>query len=202
MVLELLINWIVNTISTLGYYGVFFLSAIESANIPIPSEVILPFSGYLAYMGRFSFWAVVFVAGFGNLFGSLVSYWIGLKGGRGFVNNYGKYFFMHSRHLEKSERWFARWGNSVIFFSRLLPGVRTFVSLPAGIAKMNLKKFVIYTLAGSLIWSALLAALGFWMGENWSALMTIFREFEVLIVLVGVIGIIVWKLRRKFKTKA
>ena len=200
MVLELLINWIVNVISALGYSGVLILSAIESANIPIPSEVIVPFSGYLAYTGRFSFWAVVAAAGFGNLLGSLVSYWIGLKGGRKFVSKYGKFIFMETRHLEKAEKWFARWGNSAIFFSRLLPGIRTFISLPAGIAKMNLRKFVIYTLAGSLIWSALLAGLGFWSGENWSSRMIFFREFEVLLIVLGIIGVVAWKLRKKSKT--
>jgi membrane protein DedA with SNARE-associated domain len=197
MVLEILINWMVGLISSLGYPGLFLLSAIESANIPIPSEVIVPFSGYLAWVGRFSFWAVVATAGLGNLFGSLVSYWIGLKGGRPFVHKYGKYLFIHDSHLEKAERWFARWGNAAIFLSRLLPAVRTFISLPAGIAKMDLKKFTIYTLVGSLIWSTVLAAAGFQLGSNWDTLMGLFREFDILIIAAGVIIVVVWKFRKK-----
>ncbi len=197
MVLELIIEWVINIISALGYPGIFLLSALESANIPIPSEVIVPFSGYLAYTTRFSFWAVVAAAGFGNLFGSLISYYIGLKGGRPIVKKYGKYFFVHDRHLDMAERWFARWGNSAVFFSRLLPAVRTFVSLPAGIGKMDLKKFTFYTLAGSLIWSTVLAAFGFWLGEKWTTLMGIFRQFEVLLFAIGIIIVIVWKFRRR-----
>jgi membrane protein DedA with SNARE-associated domain len=202
MALEFIINWIIDFISTLGYPGIFFLSAIESANIPIPSEVIVPFGGYLAYIGKFSFWAVVAAAGFGNLFGSLLSYWIGLKGGRPFVHKYGKYIFVQDRHVEEAERWFARWGNAAVFISRLLPAVRTFISLPAGIARMDLKKFTIYSLVGSLIWSTVLAAFGLWLGENWTTLMAIFNQFEILLFVVGLVVLIIWKFRKQiFKRK-
>lgn len=194
MVLEILVNWVIGVISALGYPGILVLSAIESANIPIPSEVIVPFSGYLAWAGRFSFWAVVAAAGLGNLLGSLLSYWIGLRGGRAFVQRYCRYLFVH---ISRAERWFERWGDIAVFIGRLLPGVRTFISLPAGMGRMDLKKFAIYTLAGSLIWSAMLAAFGLWLGPNWETLIGIFREFEVLIVLAGIALLVIWKMRKR-----
>ena len=138
-------------ISSFGYFGVFIAMAIESACIPLPSEIILPFTGYMVFLGHFSFWQATVIATLGNLFGGLVAYYVGVWGGRPFLKRYGRYFFINEKELAWTERLFERHGEMTVFVGRMLPIVRTFISLPAGIARMNPLKMATYTALGAFI---------------------------------------------------
>lgn len=190
---------VINTISTTGYFGVFILMALESACIPIPSEVILPFSGFLVWEGRFVLWQVVLWGALGNLFGSIVAYAVGYFGGRRAIEKYGKYILISGHDLDLADNWFKKYGQATVFFSRLLPVVRTFISLPAGIARMDFKKFCFYTFAGCLPWSWLLAYFGVVMGENWEGLKVYFHKFDLIIGVIIILGI-VWWVRRHLRS--
>src|SRR3990167_2595418 len=187
-IIAFLTQLIISVIKSAGYTGIFLLMAAESALIPIPSEVTMPFAGYLASIGQFNFLAVVLVGAFANLFGSLLAYYLGYYGGetvvRQIIRSYGKYVLISENELNRSESWFRKYGDKIVFFSRILPIVRTFISLPAGIAKMNVWKFSIFTLIGSLIWSVLLTYVGFVLGQNWHSLEVYYRKFEIFIVIV------------------
>ncbi|MBC7104556.1 MAG: DedA family protein, partial [Firmicutes bacterium] len=135
--------------------------AVESCNIPLPSEVILPYGGYLVSTGRLEFWWAALAGTAGGTAGSAVSYYIGLYGGRPFLNRYGRYFGVTPQKLALAERWFARYGEATVFFTRLLPVIRTFISLPAGVARMNFPRFLVYTFLGSLPWSLALTYVGY-----------------------------------------
>ena len=194
-ILGWLAGWAVGVIESTGELGVFVLMAAESANIPIPSEIIMPFGGFAASAGSLSFWGVVFAGALGNLVGSLVSYWIGLKGGRPVLERWGKYLLIHPADLERGHRLFHRYGLAIAFWSRLLPVVRTFISLPAGINRAPLLTFSLFTFLGSFLWSWLLAWLGFTLGENWEVIRPHFENFSWLIVGFTILGIIlyVWR---------
>jgi membrane protein DedA with SNARE-associated domain len=196
--IELLSVFIVATIARLGYAGVVLLMAIESACIPLPSEIIMPFSGYLVYTGRFNLWAVGVAGAFGCVVGSLVAYWVGMYGGRPLIEKYGRYVLVSSHDLDMADRWFARFGEVIVFASRLLPAVRTFIAFPAGVARMNLKKFIIYTFAGSLPWCIGLAYVGQRLGEKWDqdpTLKNLFHRFDFIIgiLLVAAVAWWVWR---------
>ena len=185
-----LANFVIHTISNTGYLGIFFLMIAESALIPIPSEIIMPFSGYLASTGKLNPVFIILAGSIGNLVGSLIAYFIGVKLGREFIVKYGKYVLLKKSHLEWSESYFKKYGNGSTFISRLLPAVRTYISLPAGVAKMNLKKFSIYTFAGSVIWSAMLTYVGIALGDQWTKI----RHYSDYIdgaVIAGIIIIII-----------
>src|SRR6266853_5596110 len=193
--IELLSVFIVATISRLGYAGVVLLMAIESACIPLPSEIIMPFSGYLVYTGRFNLWAVGVAGAFGCVVGSLVAYWVGFYGGRPLIERYGRYLLMFRHDLDLADRWFDRFGEVIVFASRLLPAIRTFIAFPAGVARMNIKKFVIYTFAGSLPWCICLAYIGQKLGEQWNkddTLKTWFHRFDFVIGIVGALAVAWW----------
>jgi len=179
-------HWITDSVSTLGYPAVFLLMLVESALIPIPSEVTMPFAGFLVGLGKLNFWLVVLAGGVGNLVGSLLAYALGYWGQERFVRRlvkkYGKYLLITYEEVETAERWFRQRGELIAFTSRLLPVVRTFISLPAGFSQMNIFKFSLFSLAGSLIWSAILAYLGVLMGENWNILEVYFKKFNYLII--------------------
>ena len=196
--IELLSVFIVATIARLGYAGVVLLMAIESACIPLPSEIIMPFSGYLVYTGRFNLWAVGVAGAFGCVVGSLVAYWVGMYGGRPLIEKYGRYVLVSSHDLDMADRWFARFGEVIVFGSRLLPAVRTFIAFPAGVARMNIKKFVIYTFAGSLPWCIGLAYVGQRLGEKWDkdpTLRNLFHRFDFIIgiLLLAAVAWWVWR---------
>lgn len=193
--IELLSAFIVATISLLGYSGVVLLMAIESACIPLPSEIIMPFSGYLVYAGRFNLWAVGFAGAFGCVLGSLVAYWVGMYGGRPLIEKYGRYVLVSPHDLDLADRWFERFGEVIVFASRLLPAIRTFIAFPAGVARMNLKKFVIYTFAGSLPWCLGLAYVGQRLGEKWDkdpTLKNLFHRFDFVIGILIVLAAAWW----------
>ncbi len=191
---------ILSAIENTGYLGVFSLMALESAGIPVPSEIIMPFSGFLVTTGRFSLWLVILWATVGNLLGSLVLYIIGCYGGRRFILKYGRYFFFSEQELNKSDEWFKKYGSPAIFFGRMLPIVRTYISLPAGVTKISLPKFVIYTFIGSLPWNFALAYIGVALGQNWKEIEVYFQRFDYLILILILLGI-GWWLWRHFKNR-
>jgi len=199
--ISILSGFIITIISTLGYGGIVLLMGIESACIPLPSEVIMPFSGYLVYTGRFNLWAVSLAGAIGCVVGSMAAYWLGMYGGRPLIERYGRYVLISHRDLDLADRWFARYGEAIVFASRLLPVVRTFIAFPAGIARMNLTKFVVYTFLGSLPWCLGLSIVGRELGEQWDKNEQIkawFHRFDFVIVIVAVIAA-GWWVRRHLK---
>ena len=193
-------GWALELIGSTGYMGVFILSALESAAIPIPSEVVIPFSGFLVASGKFSFLGVVVVSTFANLVGSLVLFLIGRSGGRWILENYGKYIFVHKKDLDTADRWFLKHGTTVVFWGRMLPVVRTFISLPAGVAKMDLGRFSLFTFLGALPWNLLLAFVGLKAGENWNILHDYFRKADIFIVVL-IMAVFGWYIFRHIKHK-
>jgi membrane protein DedA with SNARE-associated domain len=194
-IITILSGFIVATISALGYSGVILLMAIESACIPLPSEIIMPFSGYLVSTGELNLWGVAVAGAVGCVLGSLVAYWVGMYGGRPFIEKYGRYILLSRHDLDIADRWFAKHGEIIVFVSRLLPAIRTFIAFPAGVARMNLPRFVIYTFAGSLPWCLALAYVGQKLGEQWDkddTLKTWFHRFDFLIGIAGALFIIWW----------
>jgi membrane protein DedA with SNARE-associated domain len=191
-----LANFIIQTISNSGYLGIFFLMIAESALIPIPSEIIMPFSGYLAYTGKLNPIFVIIAGSIGNLVGSLVAYIIGVKLGREIILRYGKYVLLKKSHLDWTESFFRKYGDSSTFVSRLLPAIRTYISLPAGIAKMNLKKFSVYTFVGSLIWSTMLTYVGIALGEEWTQIRN-YSEYINGVVLVGILIVVIIIIKKR-----
>jgi membrane protein DedA with SNARE-associated domain len=197
-IIEILSGIIVATISTLGYSGIVLLMAIESACIPLPSEIIMPFSGYLVSTGQMNLWLVGIAGAVGCVLGSLVAYWVGSKGGRPLIEKYGRFVLVSPHDLDLADRWFANYGEIIVFVSRLLPAIRTFIAFPAGVARMNLKRFVIYTFAGSLPWCLGLAYIGQKLGEKWNqddTLKTWFHRFDFVIGIVGALlaGWWIWR---------
>lgn len=200
-IIEILSGFIIATISTLGYAGVLLLMAIESACIPLPSEIIMPFAGYLVYTGRFNLWAVGVAGAFGCVVGSLVAYWVGARGGRPLIEKYGRYILISRHDLDLADRWFTRYGEVIVFASRLLPVIRTFIAFPAGVARMNLKRFILYTFLGSLPWCIGLAYVGQLLGEQWDkneTLKTWFHRFDFVIGLI-ILAAAVWWVWRHIK---
>jgi membrane protein DedA with SNARE-associated domain len=173
---------LVSAIATLGYPGVVLMMALESACIPLPSEVIMPFSGYLAATGHFSLWMVALAGTLGCLLGSYAAYYVGAGGGRWALERYGCYLLIAPHELKLADRFFERWGAPAVFVSRLLPVVRTFIAFPAGVARMRMWPFTVYTLAGSYIWCLALAWAGMKLGQHWSTLGPYFHRFDNVIV--------------------
>lgn len=196
--IELIVGFVTSYIAALGYWGVGIGMAIESANIPLPSEVILPFGGYLVSTGELDFYGVVLAGTVGGTIGSVLSYYLGLWGGRPFLVKYGRYFGFSIKHLEMADHWFNRYGEATVFFTRLMPVVRTFISLPAGISGMNFKRFLVYTFLGSLPWSLLLVYIGLKLGQNWTAIKPWFHRMDAVII-IGIAAVIfyLWRQRKK-----
>jgi len=194
-IIEIISAFIVATISTLGYGGVVLLMAIESACIPLPSEIIMPFSGYLVSRGEMNLWLVGIAGAFGCVAGSMVAYWVGMYGGRPLIEKYGRYILISHHDLDLADRWFAKYGEIIVFVSRLLPAIRTFIAFPAGVARMNVPRFIIYTFAGSLPWCIGLAYVGQKLGEHWDKdprLKTLFHRFDFVIGIVIGLAVVWW----------
>lgn len=183
-ILVQIVGFIEHTISTMGPLGISLLMAIESCNIPLPSEAILPFAGYLVSKGMMSIHVAAFAGAFGCVLGSIPSYYLGYFGGRPFVEKYGKWFLISRHDLEIADKWEQKYGNLAFFLCRMLPIVRTFISLPAGILKANFKQFILFTFLGSLIWSYPLVFAGMKLGEHSEALKAFWHKFDLAIVLV------------------
>ena len=190
--------WIMSVISTMGYGGIVLLMAIESACIPLPSEIIMPFAGFLVFKGQMTLWGIAMAGAIGCVLGSIPAYYLGMYGGRPLVEKYGKYVLISHRDLNMADRWFEQHGEIIIFIARLLPAVRTFIAFPAGVARMNMLKFIFYTFVGSFIWCYALGYVGMKFGENWQSLKVYFHEFHYVIVVAGVL-FVAWYVRRHFK---
>ena len=191
-ILEALAQWITSVEQAMGLGGIVLLMGIESACIPLPSEIIMPFAGYLVLRGSFSLWSAGLAGALGCVVGSWVAYFVGMYGGRPFAEKYGKFILLNPHDIEMADRLFARYGEIIVFVSRLLPVIRTFIALPAGIARMNLMKFTIYTFVGSLPWCLGLAWIGMKLGENWPSLREQFHQIDLVIGVFIVIGLIFW----------
>ncbi len=197
-ILEVISQFVLDVISAMGYGGVFLLMALESANVPIPSEVIMPFSGFLVAQGVFHFWTVVFVGALGNLAGSLFSYWLGYLVRHNVLgwNNHAV-----TAEVDRARAWMHRFGDSAAFVSRLLPVVRTFISFPLGVLGVrSLWRFSLLTFAGSFLFSTLMTWLGFTLGQNWTSLRGYFHQFDYVILGVIVVGV-VWMIWLHFAKK-
>lgn len=176
-------------IASWGYVAVGVLMAAENACIPIPSELILGFSGYLIFAGKMHFAGALIGGMIGGIAGSLLAYIVGRIGGRSFVDRYGKYFFIKKSHVDLAQNWFDRYGIKAVFFSRMLPVVRTFISLPAGFAHVNMKRFLFFTILGSLPWTALILFAGMMLGESWQIMLKIGHEASLIFIVIAVLVI-------------
>jgi membrane protein DedA with SNARE-associated domain len=197
-ILEMVMLFIHHVIALLGYVGVALLMAIESANIPLPSEFILPYAGYLVQQGKMNFHLAALAGAVGCVLGSVPSYWLGKRGGRNFLLRHGKWLLLSEHDLLTAERWTRKYGDFAFFICRMLPVVRTFISLPAGILNANFWPFVIYTFIGSWVWSYGLVWVGIQFGENLEAFKEIWHKFDYAVLgLLFVLG--VWYIWRHAK---
>jgi len=197
---ESLFMFFTEIIKTTGYVGVFILMTLESMVAPVPSEGVMPFAGYLVSTGHFTMLGVAIWSGLGSIVGSLLSYYMGYFGGKPVVLKFGKYLLLDKEHLEMTERFFSKYGEKTIFICRFLPVVRHFISIPAGIGKMNLAKFSIYTIVGAVLWNMFLAYLGFWLAERWE-LVHHYSKYLDYIVAVAAIAFLVYWIRKRLSQK-
>lgn len=203
---QLILDFINNVYLSIGWVGVVILMMIESACIPLPSELIMPLAGWMLIANQNLGIGFVLLAGFcgglGNLLGSLIAYWVGAYGGLPFLKRYGKYVLISNHDLDLASYWFDKHGDWITLGARFLPAIRTFISFPAGIARMNLGKFSLYAFLGSFVWSAALAYGGYVLGQNWEKIREVMRPFDYPIIAVCVILIIffIWYKVRKNKT--
>ncbi len=182
-------------ISAIGYPGIIILMALESTAVPVPSELVMPFAGYLVTTGRFEFIAIVLLGASGSLLGSLASYFLGRQYGIQFIKKYGKYALITESDLNWTIKWFNKHGDKTIFISRFIPVVRHLISIPAGIGKMNLAKFSIYTFIGSLAWVTILSYFGMKLGENWEKVRGVTEKISmaVIILIIIIAAIFAWR---------
>ena len=180
--ITLVAAWIMGVISSMGYAGIVLLMAIESACIPLPSEIIMPFAGFLVFKGEMTLLMVALAGAIGCVVGSIPAYYVGMFGGRPLAEKYGKYILLSKKDLDLADRLFEKHGEIIIFIARMLPAVRTFIAFPAGVVRMNMSVFIVYTFIGSFIWCWLLAYAGMKFGENWASLEVYFHQFHYLIL--------------------
>lgn len=197
-IIETVSNFAIYLIEDLGYWGVFIGMTIESTCIPLPSEVIMPLAGFVAYRGEMSLLGITIVGAVGNLIGSWIAYFVGLKGGRPFLEKYGKYILISPKKLDMAHEWFDKYGHEAVLISRVLPIIRTFISLPAGIAEMDLKKFTIYTFVGSLPWCFVLGYIGFMLGPNWNIIEEYFHYMDIVVV-IGVVALAIYLVHKYWR---
>jgi membrane protein DedA with SNARE-associated domain len=192
--IDLIVTLVTGTVSAVGYLGVLVLMTLESACIPIPSEIIMPFSGFLVTTGKLNILGVTLAGATGNLIGAVITYAIGFYGGRPFILKYGKYFFVKEKEVHHAEKFFAKWGDWSVFLSRNLPVIRTFISLPAGVAEMPFVKFAVFSFLGSLPWCFALTYLGFMLGSHWMVIREYGHYLDIAagIAIAGFIGKIIW----------
>jgi len=193
-----LITWLIETVSALGYPGIVVLMAIESSIIPLPSELVMPPAGYLAAKGRMDPFIAVLAGTLGSVLGALVNYWLAVRVGEPVLRRFGKYVLISNKSLDKTEAYFLRHGEISTFVGRLLPVIRTFIAFPAGVARMNMLRFNIYTFIGSYIWCWVLAWIGMKLGQHWDTLGVYFHQFDAAIGVVLVVAI-VWYIRRHLR---
>jgi membrane protein DedA with SNARE-associated domain len=194
-VLQAFATWIQEFVRSVGYPGLFLLIVLESTLVPIPSELVMPFAGYMASKGVFSLPLVLVINSVGALVGSGLCYWIGAAGGKPLLVKYGKYVFIRAHDIEKTEVFFAKHGKATILIGRFLPVIRHFISIPAGIARMPLVPFFVQTFIGSTIWGSLLIIIGYEVGENWEAVATQFKHVDLVIGVLIVLAILALAIR-------
>jgi len=192
---------VTSTVKSLGYHGIFILMLLESSSLPIPSEVILPFAGFLVFTGKLDFWIILAVATAAGLLGSIIDYYIGLKGVESLIKHkvLGK-VLLSTAQLEVAEKWFNKYGNLMVFVSRLIPGFRTTFSFPAGAIRMPLKKFIALTTAGCLMWNTILVYLGWYLGKNWTQVAGVSRYLLIGAVAATVAFVALYLFVRRRKT--
>jgi len=192
---EFLVQHITHFIDSLGYVSVCVLMAMESMVLPVPSEAVMPFAGFLIAEKSFTFVGVIFYSTLGSIIGSLISYYIGLYGGKPFITRYGKYLLLDQRDLAATEIFFKKHGEVTIFISRFIPVVRHLISIPAGIGRMKIVKFIPYTIAGAGLWNTFLAVVGFYLKQNWEHVMKYSSTIDsiVIILLISVIVLFIYR---------
>jgi len=198
---QFLAEYITNFIDASGYISVYVLMVMESMVFPIPSEAVMPFAGFLIAQKEFTFAGVILISTLGSITGSLASYYIGMYGGKPFINRYGKYFLLNNEHLIQSENFFKRHGQKTIFISRFIPIIRHLISLPAGISRMNIFKFSIYTIIGAGMWNAFLAVVGYKLRQNWDSVMKYSEVLDIFVlglIILG-LGIFIYKHIKKWR---
>jgi membrane protein DedA with SNARE-associated domain len=199
-----LTNWAKDVVESAGYFGVFLMIVLENVFPPIPSEAILPLAGFLAGEGRFWLPAVILAATLGAVVGALILYgiaaWFGDNRVRWLINRYGKWFAVSESDLDKANAWFDRQGTKAVFICRMVPILRSIVSLPAGLRRMNLTTFILYTAIGSGIWNSILILAGWWLGDNWEEVSTVVDYLEYPVYL-AILAAIAWFLWRKLSTR-
>ena len=201
-ILQPLIDWVTVTIGNYGLFAVFGLMLLESMGVLIPSEAISPFAGYLVSRGQMGFFGAVAAGVLGNLIGSWVAYFVGLWGGRELWFRYGRYVGVRAHHLKVAERWFDRYGEFAVLVSRCLPVVRTFISFPAGTARMNLAKFSFYTFVGCVPWVLALTYLGYYLGENWEEVGRFLHYLDYVVALTMLAGAVYLFLRWRSRSSS
>ncbi len=190
-------------LSQTGYTGIFLLMVMESATLPVPSEIVLPLAGYLVYTGQLEFWTTVLIASVGSMIGTVIDYGIGFYLGRPAILRYGRWVRLNQHHLDRSESWFRKYGNPVVLLARFVPLVRTVIAFPAGIGKMSLSRFLAYSAVGIVIWDALLIYLGVLFGQNEhlivSSLESTFTLVEIAAVVAVLVGLFLYSRRNRTK---
>ena len=200
--LESVAQWIQDVIAAGGYPVVFILIFLESTLVPIPSELVMPFAGFMAYQGKFSLPVILVINSVGALLGSGLCYWIGVVGGKPFLLKYGKYFLVRRHDIEKTETFFARHGKATILIARFLPVIRHVISVPAGIARMPLRGFFLQTFLGSTIWGGALILLGYYVGANWKTFSNTLKRVDLLIGAILVLGLVALGIRFVVRRRA
>ncbi len=189
---------IANGLLGLGVMGVFIGMFLESAYIPVPSEIILPYAGYLVFLHRATLSEAMLAGLLGGLIGAVCAYWVARYGGRPLVERYGKYVFIHRRQIDRADRWFQRHGDGAVFFGRLLPGIRTYISLPAGVAEMPFGRFFLFSLLGAIPWTVLFTYMGFVLGKNWQHLGRLTSYFAGVVIVLFIAWVaMLWRNRAK-----
>lgn len=198
---EFLVEYIVAFINSTGYLSILVLMILESMVFPIPSEAVMPFAGFLIMDGGFTFTGVIAVSTLGSIIGSLISYWMGWAGGRPFIERYGKYLLLDKHHLALTEKYFTKRGEVTIFISRFIPVVRHLISIPAGMGKMNIWRFIIFTTIGAAMWNAFLTWVGYKLKSNWNEVLKYSSIIDIVIVagLVIVFIYVAIKLKKAYK---
>ena len=193
--LESFAQWVQHIVQVLGYPGVFLLITLESTLVPIPSELVMPFAGYMASQDKFSLAVILLINSAGALLGSGLCYWIGVVGGKPFLLNYGKYFLVRQHDIARTEAFFAKHGKKTILIGRFLPVIRHVISVPAGIARMPLSGFFLQTFVGSTIWGGTLILLGYYIGANWETFAKTLKRVDLLIGAFLVLGLVALGIR-------
>ncbi len=198
VIADLLINQTTQLISSTGYIGLFVLMVMESMAAPVPSELVMPFAGFLIVDGKMDLLPVIVITSLASLTGSLLSYYIAYFGEKELIHRYGKFFFLNKEHLDKTEVWFKKHGSITIFVSRLIPVVRHLISIPAGLARMDIKKFSLYTIIGSTMWNTFLLFVGIQLRERWDEIHRFSSILDILVV-IGIIAVVFYYLNPHIK---